>query len=335
MDISVFKLLKSIQGDSSSYSAIHQLSNNSYLVSQVAEVDAILKSDLFLPYSLINYFKKNLPLKKNIDALERFFKLSPLLLSGIEHRYQRRDAMLAFQSFENFFQSYLPDYTSNFFEENYHPYVDPVFFSTEYTEKLFKHFLASYLFDDVDEISLVDNFFSLRPRPNNLLNSEKQMQKLFLKFDQNTISDLRKIDVLHAVTFVVMGKDALIATFSDHMVEPISKDSISLFKRVVPVNVIGRVCIGDVDICGSLFHADDVVYIHPRFINQSLYVEKSYSFGMGKHTCPGRKISYLIADSFIEIMRQYPKLECKREDLKLYRDLVSVYKMATKGNYEN
>jgi hypothetical protein len=335
MDISVFKLLKLIQDDSSSFSAVHQLGNNSYLVTQAALADAILKSDAFLPYSLISYFKKSLPAKDKVDGLDLFFKFSPLLLSGIEHRYQRRDAMLAFKQFEDFFKSYLPHFTVDFFSDNYHPGVDPVYFSTQYTENLFKQFLANALLADIDQISLVDNFFSLRLNSSTLQNADRQIQKLLTIRNNNKIGDSKNIDLIHAITFVIMGKDALIATFSDHMIDPISRDSISLFRRVAPVNVIGRTCVDNVDISGHFFHPDNIVYIHPRFISQSSSIDKSYSFGMGKHTCPGRKISYIIADSFIEVMSKYPPPEIKRKDLKLYRDLVSVYKVATRSVYEN
>ena len=125
-----------------------------------------------------------------------------------------------------------------------------------------------------------------------------------------------------------MGTEPLLAAFVYALSIPINEipfwDAERLMNESKPISVVGREALSDVEIGGLVFKKGQGVQITTDLIKSTSPPQKSplegIPFGVGVHICPGKKLSLIIADSFIRNWINAQQIHQKISKVVLFRD---------------
>ena len=106
-------------------------------------------------------------------------------------------------------------------------------------------------------------------------------------------------------------------------------DAEALFKELSPVSFLARLCAKETKIKNVLIQEGQEVYVALSIINQLSKPKdntpeqiNSFSFGLGKHMCPGRKISLIITQTFLDVWENSKGIKVNSSHMNATRDLI-------------
>lgn len=299
--------------------------------------ESILKSKNFIPLNIIEYFKSinNIPNSK-FPAIEHYFKKSPLFLKDSMQAEARNSLSILYKQIEDKLLLWLPHFTKKYLAEiKSNQTHDPINIAEQFTLEIFKKMILFEL--ECDENRSLEF-------PGGILNtykSKKSLEDYDHKLSQllNFIKDkLIKInrppdDAWKIISIVVMGLEAISNTLAFSMAlnpnHDKNWDAAALFKELSPISFIARLCTKETKIKNVLIQKNQEVYVSLSLINQlSIHEDNppeklnSFSFGLGKHMCPGRKISLIITQTFLDAWENSKEIKVNSSNMSVTRDLV-------------
>lgn len=124
------------------------------------------------------------------------------------------------------------------------------------------------------------------------------------------------------ISLFVMGLEALASSIlfviSESLVHVETND---IFKKSSAISLLGtRVVTRNIKTKDIEFKKNDEIFISPHLFNKSF--KQSYAFGIGPHSCLGKKLSLLIMDNFKSV---YNKEIHKFSKLNYLRNFILKY----------
>ena len=309
------------------------------LVLDEAQVKSILKSEAIEPYDLVGYWKVAARLPGTpLPAIESFFKKTPILLHGQEHRDVRRALTPCYRRIEVAMDSWLPDFIRAFFStararsglQN----IAAIPFVSAFLDALNRTLIAQDLKCQADSLPVLPNkLFSLLQRSDALMDYDARLACLVhdlaarLSFQQRDPEEAWAL-----VSIAVMGQEPLLAGLLyglAHRADGGQWTAESLMRMAAPVSMlVGRQVLADVTVDGHPLRQGQTVYICPFLSHRSMDAQapagqatSSLSFGMGPHLCAGRTIALKIVQGFLDGLQQFPDLSMDCRGLRFSRDI--------------
>jgi cytochrome P450 len=332
------------------YVSIDDLSPATLLVYDPALAHALLKSDAVIPADLLG---SSLEVSRTpagaVPTIESFFSQTPLLNHGEVHREMRKHLMLRYRHVQALMESWLDSYSVQYFDSlEAGSAIRADALVSGYVNGLLRQMLACELECSVSQLpAFPDNLiFEFLPRFRDLKIREAELhaavQSLYqLLGERNRPMD----DVWVLLTLVIMGHQPLLSALlygltrhdGPHRHGALSNDDAELFFRAVaPVDVISRQVEREVCLEGVNFVPGQVLYVSPHLLHlhsDSLGLpgppERSMTFGMGPHACPGRKISVLVTQAFFNHLAQASHVLVDTAGIRWTRELMLIHKEMT------
>ena len=298
--------------------------------------ESILKSSDFIPVNLIEYFKaiNNKP-NAVFPSIDFYFKKSPLFLNNQEQSVARKALSLLYKNMEDKLLEWLPLFTKNYLESIEKRAVDaPITIAEEYTLGVFKEMILTELEYSEDlHIEFPGTIFNMYKSAKDL---ESYDRKLFilLKFMENKLVKINRSseDAWKILSIVVMGTEAIsnILGYSMVMNQHHEKkwSAEDLAEEVAPVSYTSRLSTKNIQINNLTIQEGQDLHVSFPLMNTIEFLknkaserEKSVSFGIGKHMCPGRKISLIIIQTFLDEWERFKNIKINSSHISFSRDL--------------
>lgn len=299
--------------------------------------EAILKSENFIPISLIEYFKViNNISDIQFPSIERYFREAPLFLRNPAQSDTRKALSILYKNIENNLLSWLPDFTEKYFNKIKNGQNnDPVLIAEEYTYDVFKQIILTEFDCKTKEfIEFPGGILNTYKNRESLVDYDRKLNTLF-KFIEKKLKllDRPQEDAWQIISIAVMGTEPLFNSLAFAMFEDSNHErkwnAEALFYEASPISFVARLCTKESKINNVIIQKNQDVYVTLSLINQlklnqdtNIKGKTSVSFGQGKHMCPGRKISLMIAQTFLEAWERYKDIKIKTSQINISRDLV-------------
>jgi len=305
--------------------------------------EKVMKSKDFIPLNLIDYFKaiNNIPNSK-FPSIELYFKTSPLFLKDSMQVEARNALSILYKNIEDKLLLWLPHFTRKYLAgigvKEIH---DPVAIAEQFMLDVFKKMILVEL--DCEENSSIEF-------PGGILNTYKSKKSLedydrkldlLLKFIEGKLIKIDRPaeEAWKIISIVVMGTEPISNSLAFGMaLNPNHEkkwDAETLFKELSPVSFLARLCAKETKIKNVLIQEGQEVYVALSIINQLSKPKdntpeqiNSFSFGLGKHMCPGRKISLIITQTFLDAWENSKEIKVNSFSFSVTRDLI----LRLKGN---
>ena len=153
------------------------------------------------------------------------------------------------------------------------------------------------------------NIFFPHFHPARHIASGEALQRLYVKAMPPNIDSPEWINHLLAQSLITMGIDPMIASICASIVEGQIEPMTSGVYRYSPVSFVSRVCTAPARIDGLDYAVGDVCYVSllpsaEADVNPSAGAQSaSLSFGLGLHTCIGKRISLKILEIAEKVLR--------------------------------
>lgn len=99
---------------------------------------------------------------------------------------------------------------------------------------------------------------------------------------------------LLAQSLITMGQDPLVGALCAALVDPDCTDFADAPQRYCPTAFVMRRCVEDVNCAGVRFRQGDICYVSLLPAGDEAAAPATFPFGLGTHTCIGKRISYRI-----------------------------------------
>jgi hypothetical protein len=299
--------------------------------------EKILKSKDFIPLNIIDYFKaiNNIPNSK-FPSIELYFKKSPLFLKDPMQVEARNVLSILYKNIEDKLLLWLPHFTRKYLAEiNGKEIHDPVAIAEQFTLDVFKKMIFVEL--DCEENSSIEfpgGILNTYKSKNSLEDYDRKLNLLFKFIEGKLIKiDRPAEDAWKIISIVVMGTEAISNSLAFSMaLNPNHKkkwDAEALFKELSPISFTARLCAKETKIKNVLIQEGQEVYVALSIINQlskpkdkSPEQMNSFSFSLGRHMCPGRKISLIITQTFLDAWEDSKGIKVNSSPMNATRDLV-------------
>jgi hypothetical protein len=303
--------------------------------------EAILKSKNFIPINLIDYFKAiNNISSSSFPSIEHYFKEAPLFLKSSLQAEARTALSILYKNIENNLLDWLPDFTKKYFNKIKNDAVqNPIIIAEQFTLEVFKKIILTELrCDKNDSIEFPGGILNTYKSKEDLNVYEGKL-KILLNFIGNRLAELNrpKEDAWKIISIAVMGVEPLLNSLAFAMYHNTKHKKIwnaeTLFYEVAPISFVARLSTKEIEIENILIQKNQDVYISLNLINHLKLTENkieekknSFSFGLGKHMCPGRKISLMIAQIFLNAWENSKEINLNTSNINISRDLVLRFK---------
>jgi len=299
--------------------------------------EAILKSSDFIPMNLIDYFKviNNKP-NTTFPSIDLYFNESPLFLNNQGQSDARKALSLLYKNMEDKLLEWLPSFTKNYFADIEMRGVDnPIRIAEQYTLGIFKKMILTELDCKEDmPMEFPGTIANMYKSAKDLGSYDRKLSLLF-KFieDKLLLAKRPPEDAWKIVSVVIMGTEAISNTLGYSMMmnerHENKWDAQTLAEEVTPISFTGRLSIKDTQINNMAIQEGQEVHVSFHLINkikslQDKPPEKSnaLAFGIGKHMCPGRKISLIIIQTFLDEWECFKGIKINSSHISYSRDLV-------------
>lgn len=300
--------------------------------------EAILKSKDFIPSNLLEYFKaiNNIP-NSSFPSIEHYFKEAPLFKTDPINQAEAREALsLLYKNIEDKLIDWLPDFTEEFFNQVKKVQINnPIFIAEQFTSQVFKKMILVELQSKDDEsIEFPGGILNTYKSKKSLEDYDSKLKVLFNFVEQKLIKLNRPVnDAWKIISIAVMGSEPLSNSLAFSMVLNSDHEkkwnAETLFKELSPISFTTRLCSQTTTINDLTIQIGQEVYVSLSLINQfklpqdsDTQKNNSFAFGLGKHMCPGRRISIIIAQIFLDTWENFKEIKINSSSFNASRDLV-------------
>lgn len=299
--------------------------------------EAVLKSKDFIPSNLIEYFKaiNNIPNKK-FPFIEQYFEDAPLFLNGLDQIEARESLLTLYKKIEEDLSKWLPVFTKEFLSEVKNKSINnPIKIAENFTNEVFKRMVLTAL--DCNERFLIefpDGILNLYRSEINLDEYESRLN-LFFTFIEHQLSSINESpkDAWKIISIIVMGYEPILNALAFSMIlnkdHKVKWNAERFLKEISPISFVVRISTKENYLSNLKIQAGQEVFVCLNLINNldcqpNKISEKnsSFSFGMGKHMCPGRKVSLIIVETFINEWINFSDINFSPDKFISSRDLV-------------
>ena len=274
-------------------------SNDAWLIA-----DLLVAKELFRKYEcnvriapMVN-FQQDIK-QVNLDQISNFFQYSPYLKNNLDHSEMRR-------VFSNFY-SKLESSPKIRWDKNAQVSFLKSFDNKKSIFQSCRLYVLNYLLFMLDDyfgykfssINVNENFslfdfYATKKQLSNLQNFISQLNE-YLEFQNNLLLNNNKWNI---ISLFVMGYEALsVSIFFAIKEDILHYEKNDIFKKSSAISLLGtRIVTKNFKINDIKFKKNDEIFISPYLINQTSV--QNHSFGMGSHSCLGKKLSLLIVDNF-------------------------------------
>lgn len=298
--------------------------------------EAVLKSKDFIPSNLIEYFKaiNNIPNSK-FPFLERYFKESPLFLNDINQARARESLLITYKKIEENLIDWLPAFTKNYLNGIRNNHVNnPIKIAEDFTNGVFKKIILMLL--ECEEELLIDfpdGILNLYKSAKSLEDYEQNLKDLFAFIEHKLIiKNNHPSDAWKIISVLVMGYEPILNSLAFSMSlnkeHEIKWNAENFLMELSPISFVVRLSTKALILDKLNIQDGQAVYVSLNLINhlndkqKKLEKNNSFSFGMGKHMCPGRRISLIIVQAFIDEWINFNEINVAYDQLITSRDLV-------------
>lgn len=242
-----------------------------------------------------------------VPMLTRYFAEVPLLQHGQGHRANRKAASGIYKKIEADQVVWLASGAP--FEGLRLGAPDAV---DVFCQRVFKRMVSVAADIDTTEIpDLPANLFDLLPTRSALCACEADVAVLVDVLERHLAeNEAPQTDVWTLLTFVLMGYDALRSSMhydlATSALDTAFVDAEQWFRHVAPIGILPRQFSEPTTILSHRFEAGQVLYVCPHLVHKADDAtaesgrSPSLSFGLGAHSCPGRRLACNSVEAYFE-----------------------------------
>ena len=263
---------------------------------------------------------------QDILDIETYFIQTPLLLHQQAHFEARRSLLPLYRRIEIGMASWVDRVTSEYLVQ----YADSssiqlIDFVDAYLDEVFRQIIAREMGLSPDALpKLPGKIFQFLTRLDIILDYETKVNNLrsFLEAHLPAIGGASIQELWGLISIAIMGTDTLsgaLMYFIANHDESLTIDT--LFEKSRPISLVSREATAPIELNNLKLSKGQRVYISTQLLNDGHQLE-AIPFGFGAHLCPGKKMSFILLDAFINSWQANPHLHARFSKVKFLRDSV-------------
>lgn len=268
----------------------------------------ILKSKDFHVYNFQErlQFAEHLAKKPLLRTSDHFSK-QPLLIDGQSHVESRKKLIKVYELIYKDLDLWIKNFTESFFNGISNHKIDAIMLIDHFINSVFVEIIARYLQVHRSDIPKTPTGILSQLIPdNNVIETFELRLENLTGFVKSRLSELnRSQDEEWILTSIpVQGYETMLGALVYGLLNDppnIQWEAAELMRSASSVSLLTRVARENVEIFGTQFYKNQLVFISPYAVNmnESFESDKSIEFGYGKKLCPEKKMSLRIAQEFL------------------------------------